>query len=321
VLKNSILLIALFLLGAVPILSACESQAGTAPGVLTPEISPKPFWVIGYVTQAVVVETIPFDQLTHINYAFLIPKSDGTFETLPNAWKLEKVVQNAHQHEVRVLISVGGWGWDAEFESMAADPETRAVFVDELFNFVDQYQLDGVDIDWEYPDPGQSAQNFLSLIQELRIAMPEKLITTAVVSRGETGEGILTETFAIFDFVNIMAYDGGEPHSPYALAEESIDYWQDRGLPPEKTVLGLPFYAHPNFTPYRKIVETDPQAAFQDAFEYLGATLDYNGIPTIERKTNLALQRGSGVMIWTIEYDSRDETSLLLAINRVLRDP
>ncbi len=284
------------------------------------DVAVKPFRVIGYVTQAVVVENVPFDQLTHINYAFLIPNADGTFEMLPNGWKLESIVETAHENGVQVLISVGGWGWDAEFEAMAANPETRKVFVQELTSFVEQYHLDGADIDWEYPDPGESAQNFLSLIQELRAAMPDKLITTAVVSQGATGEGVLSETFDIFDFVNIMAYDGGDPHSSFELAEAAFDYWLGRSLPPEKAVLGLPFYAHPNFTPYWKIVKQDSEAAYLDEFEYLGATLDYNGIPTIQEKTLLAKERGSGVMIWTIEYDSQDENSLVIAINRALQN-
>ncbi|HBX69423.1 MAG TPA: hypothetical protein DEH25_08580 [Chloroflexi bacterium] len=315
-------------MGAVLALSACAPAAGTAPSVLTPVLTetpstpqPEPFRIVGYVTQAAIVEMIPFDLLTHINYAFLIPNADGTFAAIPNGWKLESIVDNAHQQGVRVLISVGGWGWDTQFETVAADPALRAVFVSELTAFVDQYQLDGADIDWEYPDPGQSAQNFLALIRELRAAMPDKLITTAVVAQGSTGDGILPETFAIFDFVNMMAYDGGEPHSPYALAEKAFDYWLGRGRPPEKAVLGLPFYAHPNFTSYRKIVESDPQAANLDEFDYLGVKLDYNGIPTIERKTRLAMQRGSGVMIWTVEYDSTTDLSLLSAIHRTVNQP
>ena len=305
------------------LLGACSPSASTAPVDLTGTVESmpeeEPFRIVGYVTQAVVFETIPFDQVTHINYAFLIPNADGTFASFPNAWKLEKIVEAAHENRVEVLISVGGWGWDAEFEAMAADPATRAVFVQELKTFVDDFQLDGADIDWEYPDPGDSAQNFLSLIRELRVALPDKLITTAVVSRGATGDGVLPETFEIFDFVNIMAYDGGEPHSPVELADAAFDYWLGRGLPPEKAVLGLPFYAHPIFVSYRKIVEQDPQAAYLDEFKYSGALLDYNGIPTIQQKTRLAMQRGSGVMIWTLEYDSQDDTSLLRAINLTLQ--
>lgn len=305
-------------------MGACAPVAGTAPSVLTPSMTDTPipatksFLIVGYVTQATVVELIPFDQVTHINYSFLIPNADGTFAALPNAWKLEKIVEIAHQNDVKVLISVGGWGWDTEFEAMAADPATRAIFVQELSKFVEQYQLDGADIDWEYPDPGESAQNFLNLIQELRSAMPDTLITTAVVSRGPVGEGIPPETFEIFDFVNIMAYDSGEPHSSYALAEEAIRYWQDRGLPPEKTVLGVPFYAHPSLVSYRKIVEQDPAAAQVDEFEYLGVLQNYNGIPTMQQKTQLAMERAAGIMIWTLEHDTQDENSLLRAINQAV---
>ena len=53
---------------------------------------------------------------------------------------------------MRVLISVGGWGWDEEFETIAADPSLRRVFVQDLKSFVDEYQLDGADVDWEYVD-------------------------------------------------------------------------------------------------------------------------------------------------------------------------
>jgi GH18 family chitinase len=81
----------------------------------------QPF-IIGYATEGVIAEAIPYGQLTHINYAFLIPNADGTadalhpFENLANPWKLEKIVALAHAQGVQVLISVGGWGWDEQFE-------------------------------------------------------------------------------------------------------------------------------------------------------------------------------------------------------------
>ena len=163
------------LLGAILVLGACSApNADIAPLSLTEtsadmltDTEQAPFRIIGYVTHAVVAETIPYEEITHINYSFLIPNADGTFEMLPNGWKLKKIVETAHQNDVQVLISVGGWGWDAEFEEMAANPTTRAVFVAELEKFVDEYQLDGADIDWEYPDVGASAANFLKLIEEL----------------------------------------------------------------------------------------------------------------------------------------------------------
>ncbi|MDI6770512.1 MAG: ChbG/HpnK family deacetylase [Anaerolineales bacterium] len=131
------------------------------------------FHVIAYVTEASVVEIIPFDKLTHINYAFLIPNADGTFARLANSWKLKKIVAQAHDNGVKVLISVGGWGWDKEFETLAADPQARARCVQGLVDLLAEYNLDGVDMDWEYPDPGQSSRNFLALMSELRAALQE----------------------------------------------------------------------------------------------------------------------------------------------------
>lgn len=81
------------------------SCAGHSP--MNQSKSPK-FRVIGYVTASVVIETVPFDKLTHINYAFLIPNADGTFQMMPNTWKLQSLAEKAREHGVKVLISVGG---------------------------------------------------------------------------------------------------------------------------------------------------------------------------------------------------------------------
>jgi GH18 family chitinase len=298
----------------IPVETAVSTETETETAMSEPT-----FRVIAYVTAAVVPEVIPYDRLTHINYAFLIPNADGTFAPMANTWKLEKIVADAHQAGVQVLISVGGWGWDEQFEVMAADPDLRALFVANLTDFVHEHGLDGSDIDWEYPDPGQSAENFLALIRELRQAMPDKLLTTAVVSYGATGEGVLSETFELFDFVNVMTYDGPD-HGTMEQYQAGLDYWQGRGLPPEKTVMGLPFYARPIEAVYRKIVEADPQAAFLDTIEWNGEMIYYNGIPTIQAKTELAMERAGGIMFWTLEHDAMDDLSLLKAIEATVKE-
>jgi GH18 family chitinase len=122
------------------------------------------------------------------------------------------------------------------------------------------------------------------------------------------------------DFVNLMAYDGGTPHSSYQYALDSIDYWQARGLPPEKTVLGVPFYARPNEAPYWRIVDAFPEAAQVDEFDYYGAQINYNGIPTMQAKTELALERASGIMIWALEHDAPGDLSLLTAIYQTVQE-
>lgn len=282
----------------------------TSASTATP--APAPFRIVAYATDGIIESLIPYDKLTHINYSFLTPKEDGTFNPLNNGWKLKLIAQNAHTHNVKVLISVGGWGWDKQFETVAADPALRSVFVQNLKAFVDEYQLDGADVDWEYPDAGASAQNFLALIQELHSAMPDKELTTAVVSHGENGMGILPETFALFDFINVMTYDGPD-HGTMKQFEQGLVFWTARGLPKEKIVMGIPFYGDPDL-PFFKIVAEDQSAAQTDAFDYFGTTFHYNGIPTVQAKTKLAMQQANGIMFWTLDFDAQGELSLVNAI-------
>jgi GH18 family chitinase len=298
--------------------SCSASTDSTQPdAAATPMPEPTaPFRIIAYATDGIIESLIPYDKLTHINYSFLTPKADGTFNRINNGWKLKLIAENAHRQNVKVLISVGGWGWDKEFETVAASPELRSAFIQNLTAFVDEYQLDGADIDWEYPDAGESARNFLALITELRAAMPDKEITTAVVSHGENGMGILPEAFEILDYVNVMTYDGPD-HGSMEQFERGLSFWTARGLPKEKIVMGLPFYGDPNL-PYFRIVAEDPAAAQTDTIDYFGKVYHYNGIPTVQAKTRMAMEQASGIMFWTLDMDAQGELSLVDAIHRTV---
>jgi GH18 family chitinase len=309
------------------LLAACSASATPTPSRIVtptsePTVIPSPipsqFIILAYATEGIVAEVIPYDKLTHINYAFLTPQADGTFNPINNSWKLKQIVATGHTKNVKVLISVGGWGWDQQFETMAASPESRNAFVKNLKAFVDEYQLDGADIDWEYPDAGESSQNFLSLIKELRLALPNQLLTTAVVSYGDNALGIHPDTFELFDFVNVMTYDGPD-HGTMEQFEKGLAYWSEQGLPKEKIVMGMPFYSHVKESSaegvtFAKLVQADPAAAQVDEFDYYGMTEVYNGIPTVQAKTRLAIEKASGVMFWALDHDAPGEFSLVNAI-------
>src|SRR5699024_8617341 len=136
-----------------------------------------------------------------------------------------------------------GGGVDDRFEKLANHPESRTRFTQSVLDILMEYNLDGADIDWEYPDPIlPSSKNNVLLMQELRDSLDRhnKKLTAAVVSYHDRhGYGIQEEIFEIVDWLNLMAYDddyntfGGQsvPHSPYWLAVRSFDYWvKDRGL-------------------------------------------------------------------------------------------
>ena len=322
-LRTSIYLLAVFLVSCSTSVPATPVPTETAAPVPTPTMTPvpPPFRIIAYATDGVIEPLIPYDKLTHINYSFLTPKVDGSFNTFVNGWKLKQIVQKAHARDVKVLISVGGWGWDEQFEAMAAEPESRAAFVQNLKAFVDEYQLDGADIDWEYPDPGQSSQNFLALITELRAALPDKLLTAAVVDYGDDhGLGIPAETFDLFDFINVMTYSGKD-HGTMEQFNKGLDYWRSRGLSRDKLVIGVPFYSEPDGVPFAKLTKEDLAAAQVDSVEYVGRTQSYNGIPTIQEKTRIALEQTGGIMFWALDHDAQGELSLVNAIYQTVHHP
>jgi chitinase len=287
------------------------------------------FMVIGYLPgRSIDTATIQFDKLTHINFSFAIPaKNGGGLEAIRNWDKLIGLVKKAHKNNVKVFLSVGGWsvgdapGDDSRFHRLAASQEERNFFVTNVMEVVRRFDLDGVDMDWEYPDiENRSAEDNVLLMKQLADSLhaKNKKLTAAVVHYGNQGEGTKKEIFAIVDWLNLMTYDDDKgqyiPHSPYSLVEKSYNYWvKQRGLPPEKAVLGLPFYGKPRgkLTHYKDLVKAgaDPHGDFYDS-------VYYNGINTIKAKTEFALkQKMAGVMIWEISQDTNDQNSLLKAIN------
>lgn len=311
----------------------CTMLVAVVVGAVMAQQTPQDFKVIGYYMPRVAPAEIPMDILTHINYSFAIPAKTGdTLEPLKEPTTLIEMVKYVHQHQKQIFISIGGWsigdggGDDSRFHRIAERPEGRSTFVQSIMKFVRKYQVDGVDLDWEYPDENSpSADHFVALVSQLADSLHahNKKLTAAVISYGKKGYGNKKEALDKMDWVNIMAYDDDygpdyvKAHSPYSLAVKCLDYWlTERELTPRKAVLGLPFYSKKgmgNFGPNYKNLLKDGASPYDDYWK--GAF--YNGMLTIEQKTRLAKQRGcGGVMIWEVSHDTNDEYSLLKAIKR-----
>jgi chitinase len=282
-------------------------------------VLPNNFKSVGYMPSwSGSVNAIQYGKVTHINYAFVLPNANGSLQAVDNPSKLSSLVSLAHANDVKVSISIGGWndGNDSAFESLAANSTARTAFVNNVVNLVNQYGLDGVDIDWEYPDPGTSGSNYTLLMQQLGSAMHSrgKLLTAAVVSEGSTAYGVEPAVFGYVDWLNIMAYDGGSPHANYDWAINAVNFWKSRGLPAGKAVLGVPFYSRPTYYTYASLVAMDPANANRDCTTVSGVEQCYNGVPTIKRKTQWAMSNAAGIMNWELSQDATGSASLVTAI-------
>ena len=285
-------------------------------------VLPNGFKSVGYMPSwAGNVTSVQYSKLTHINYSFALPNANGTLQAIENTSKLQQLVTLGHQNNVKVSLAIGGWndGNDSAFESLAGNSGSRTTFVNSVMNTVRQYGLDGVDIDWEYPDPGTSGNNYTALMQQLSTALHNegKLLTAAVVSEGGTANGVQPAVFAAVDWLNIMAYDGGSPHANYDWSINAANFWKNRGLPKAKTVLGVPFYSRNGYLTYAQLVAMDPANANRDCVTVSGAQQCYNGLPTIRRKTQWAMANAGGIMNWELSQDATGANSLVSAIYQV----
>ncbi|GLY25197.1 glycosyl hydrolase family 18 protein [Micromonospora sp. NBRC 101691] len=300
-------------------LATAAATLTVTPTAAEAVVLPNNFKSVGYMPSwSGDVNTVQYRKLTHINYAFVLPNSNGTLRPVENPGKLSSLVSLGHANNVKVSIAIGGWndGDDSAFEALAANSATRTTFVNTVVNFVNQYNLDGVDMDWEYPDPGASATNYSLLMQQLSGALRSrgKLLTAAVVSEGYYVQGVPTSVFGHVDWLNIMAYDGGSPHANYDWSINAVNGWKARGLPASKVVLGVPFYSRPGYYTYAALVGMDPANANRDCTTVGGAQQCYNGIPTVKRKTQWALANAGGMMNWELSQDTTGSTSLVSAI-------
>ena len=265
-------LVNLFAAGAV-LASAVLCSAAAVPGKA----------VVGYVfAQNNALQTGEIDALglTRVNYAFANIENGrmvtGFAKDQENFAYLETLKQK--NPSLTVLVSVGGWLWSTNFSDVSLTRQSREVFIQSVMEFLTRYQLDGLDIDWEYPGmPGaghpfrsEDKQNFTLLLQELRARFTAETAKThrrlyLTIAAGASDEFIahteMAKVARYVDTVNLMAYDYYEPssdaitghHAPlftnpadpkHISADASVHSFEKAGVPAAKIVLGLPFYGH-----------------------------------------------------------------------------
>lgn len=237
--------------------------------------------VVAYVTSW--SEVMPDPQyMTHINYAFGHVNESFNGVKIDNEERLRQIVDLRKQKpELKVLLSIGGWG-SGRFSEMAANDEYRRAFAADCDRVVKEFALDGIDIDWEYPTSSMAnissspddTENFTLLMQDIRAAIGnEKELTLATVASARYID--FKAILPSFDFVNIMAYDmasAPKHHSALYPSGHSGDITSDgavtahlkAGVPPSKLVMGMPFYGrggdgYPSFQDYNKVGNTDTQ--------------------------------------------------------------
>jgi len=184
-------------------------------------------------------EEIPVGKLTHIIFSFTqVIDNKMVFRNPESGEKLRQLVlQKQRNPGLKVMVACGGWGGSGGFSDMAATEENRKIFVESVIDFINEYELDGLDIDWEYPGlPGignpfraEDRENFTALMKELREAMDatgKKLtLTFAAAGWDKYFDNIETvEVMKYADYMNLMTYDFVGGNQPFTAHHTNLGF-------------------------------------------------------------------------------------------------
>ncbi|AYL95701.1 glycoside hydrolase family 18 protein [Mucilaginibacter celer] len=214
-------------------------------------------------------------KLTHINYAFVDVQRNRAslrFRRTDTANFKYLVGLKKKNPALKVLISIGGWSWSKNFSDMALTDTGRKAFAVSAVDIVRRFKMDGVDIDWEYPNAygdgnkyrPEDKVNFTLMFVELRAELDkleketgQKQLLTAAVGAFKrfTQNTEMDKVGKLLDYINLMTYDYGADlavhhtglyASKYLKTENNSDAgtqaFIDAGVPREKLVLGMAFY-------------------------------------------------------------------------------
>jgi chitinase len=217
------------------------------------------------------IQDYPVEKLTHIIYSFLRIKED-TLTVVNEAQEkslLQIVALKEKYPNLKVMVSIGGWGGCAPCSELFASEKHRQTFAKTTVAFFKKYNVDGIDLDWEYPTiegyPGhqfmkEDKQNFTALVKTLRQEMGDQYILSFAAGGFNKFLKKSVDWKAIMpslDFVNLMTYDltNGYSkvtghHTPlhsHKKQKEStsncVNWLLKRNIPAEKLIVGAAIYA------------------------------------------------------------------------------
>jgi len=246
----------------------------------TTQAQQKKYYVVGYVGAfglPISVDKIEAKKLTHINYSFVNCKDSlAIFDNIQNdTTNLRKLNSLKKVNpDLKVLISIGGGTRSRFFSDAVLTPTSRVMFAKSSVDIVRKYDLDGLDIDWEYPGQRGGNNNVFREVEDKRnftlmwIELRKELdaltrqtgrkywLTGAFnVSKVYTDHVELGEVAKYMDFINLMTYDFSGPNNTIGhttnlygygtlgprSADKGIQDYISMGVPPGKLLIGSIF--------------------------------------------------------------------------------
>jgi len=261
---------------------------------------------------------IPVQDLTHILYAFANIRSTGEVH-LSDDWADKDIhysgdswndqgnnlygnfkqiyLMKKQNRHLKLMLSIGGWTYSANFHPVVVNQNARETFVRSAVKLLEDYGLDGLDIDYEYPSNYEQAAGYTELLRMLREALDGHAIRKGAGCRFELsiaapcGASNYEKLHAqqmdqYLDMWNLMAYDYSGSWESIANHQANVfkgptnttaatSWYLSQGIPRHKLIIGVPLYG-------RSFMATDgPGSPFSGVGpgSWEAGSYDYRALP------------------------------------------
>ena len=223
------------------------------------------------------LDSIDVNKITHIIFCF--GHLDGQRYKVDNAKDtaiIQKMVSlKSKNPELKVLLSLGGWGGCETCSDAFFTREGRKEFARSVKEVASYFKTDGIDLDWEYPTirldndidknpvhkiAPQDYNNFTDLVKQLRKTSGRQAIVTFAAGGFNTFLQKSVDWKKIMkniDYVNLMSYDlingyateTGHHTALYSTTKQrestdnAVQYLFKIGVDLKKIIIGAAFYA------------------------------------------------------------------------------
>lgn len=287
------------------------------------------------ITDMVLFGAVVFDETG--NLAYNDYEIDG--KTVSGKNVLQTAIQNicaaSGDNMPRLYINILGPDGDVDTKEEKHNvvfKEHADTLCSELKAMLDEFGVDGVYFDYEYPYKSSGWKAYSKFLVQLDSTLGDKKIGAAL---GPWGGSLSDEAKDAVDYYEIMTYDMFDDdgyHATFETCVDGINFIQKKGYDLQKSTLGVPFYGRPTdrsavWTNYYDAaallgkfgnVDSSPiEVTVWENEQNVTKTIDtpryMNSYQMIYDKTAFAYDYGmGGMMVWHYACDTKSDTGLSL---------
>ena len=286
------------------------------------------FSMLDGLTDIIVFGTAKYDSKGNIIF---VDNDGNEIEEKIYSSKIDILKKAIGNRDINIICDIAmPYGDDnADIISMLSDENVDNT-VKNIKTFLDKYDFDGFDMDYEFPNSKNEWKLFNAFLRKVDNALGDKILSLAIAPWDLQFDD---DVIKMIDRAEVMLYDmftAHGYHSIFPVSVNGINKMLQGGFEPKQLDLGVPFYSRPtnklaywgNYNQYDGKLDKYTNLIYFNDFDHDGNPMTapqyINSYQMICDKTAFAVDaKLGGIMIWhmTCDLPYDNELSLLRAIN------